>query len=138
MRKPFRIIPGTAVLLVVASISALVVYFSSCGRRPLKEQLYQEVTRRFPSGTSIAQIEAWAKSQPAQTGTFRGAVKGVGDLHEDEAMKAGLDTSKVFCVIRSEYGETRCLDRYVVYLFFFFDQNDKLMKVWTSEWLPSF
>jgi hypothetical protein len=132
MRKAFLIAFGIVALFIVASIVTATVYFSTCGRSPLKDQLLKQASHLFPPGMPRSVIEEWTNAQPAPTGMIW--LK-PGFREEKAAHNAGVYTA--YYAIRCDYEEDRCLDHYFVDLYFFFDRHDHLIKCSTEEYTLS-
>ena len=122
-----RVLVPVAVLAIL--IVCLVSYFVL--RATLPERLEQYVAQHFSAGTPRSEIEAWAKTQPADTNLVLKFEDGIGG--PEVFAQAGLDPRDVRYTFRVEYKELRWPDRYWINLYFFFDSKDRLIKHWIDE-----
>ena len=115
-------------ILIALAVFAIWSWFTPT----LTERLNREAARRFPPGTPRETIQEWLKTQPARVDTFEESSDSIGQ--ETVLMRAGLEGAGVAYEIRADYRETRSLIiPYEISLYFYFGQDNKLIKHWIEE-----
>jgi hypothetical protein len=94
----------------------------------------REAARALPVGSTRASVESWLRSRSDHTSYFSapGPADEIG--HETVIARAGLDAGQLGGCLRSQFGSSNVmLCDTIVYAYFFFDKNERLVKMWT-EW----
>jgi hypothetical protein len=127
-----RMLLAIVSLLILATLSAaLYLQF----RPLLAESLKPTLDRRFPVGTESEQIIAWAEQTDAKVKKL----DTVGDMrgHDKITTLAGIDENDLSFTLRAKIAERNSLLPDEATIYFFFNSQHKLMKIWIYDSTPS-
>lgn len=130
----YRFVLGLVLGVVVFVVIAAGLLWHERWLRQHVAAVESDIATATPPGSARSEVKAWLDSRHLRNAFLRANPRMDGMGSDNVATRAHLDYEQLSGCLRARIGRSISLDSAAVYIYFFFDKKDRLVKT-STEWI---